>query len=220
MFTITPSTDTNNAGTFTLTISATDGINGAVNASSSITLEFIVTITDSRFTTLLATAIDLNSNFVDSNTQVSAKTVNIVGSPVQGTASPYRHGKYSVYFTGSASQNSDTSTITQSVTNHNNMNYGTAGSGGDWTVQFWWKDNGTAPHAELFQIGNNNNAGSSYGRLQLSRKSSQNNLTLYLGPEASNGTINQSSGTNPFDGNWHFLQVVMNAGTCLSLIHI
>ena len=100
VFTITPSTVEANAGTFTLTISATDGINGAVSASSSIALEFIVTVTNSRYTTILATATSAgdNSSIIDSNTQVSAKTINIVGSPVQGSHSPYRHGGYSTYF--------------------------------------------------------------------------------------------------------------------------
>ena len=42
VFTITPSTDTANIGTFTLTINATDGVNGAVSANTSITLQFIV----------------------------------------------------------------------------------------------------------------------------------------------------------------------------------
>ena len=51
VFTITPSTVDANAGTFTLTISATDGVNGAVNAVTSMSLSFIVT--NSRHTSLL-----------------------------------------------------------------------------------------------------------------------------------------------------------------------
>ena len=96
VFTITPSTVEANAGTFTLTISATDGTNGAVNASSNITLEFIILITNSKYTSMLMSANGTgnNSSIVDSNTQVSAKTINIVGSPVQGSSSPYRHGGY------------------------------------------------------------------------------------------------------------------------------
>ena len=41
-----------------------------------------------------------NSSIVDSNTQVSAKTFTIVGSPIQGSYSPYRHGGYSQQFDG------------------------------------------------------------------------------------------------------------------------
>ena len=40
VFTITPSTNSANDGTFTLTISATDGVNGAVSANTSLTLTF------------------------------------------------------------------------------------------------------------------------------------------------------------------------------------
>ena len=61
VFTITPSTVEANAGTFTLTISATDGVNGAVNASTNLTLEFIVIVTNSKYTTILATAADFNA---------------------------------------------------------------------------------------------------------------------------------------------------------------
>ena len=61
VFTITPSTTEADAGTFTLTINATDGINGAVSTSTSLTLEFIITVTNSRYTTLLATATPKNT---------------------------------------------------------------------------------------------------------------------------------------------------------------
>ena len=61
VFTITPSTVEANAGTFTLTISATDGINGAVSATSNITLEFIVIVTNSKYTISLVTAPNFNA---------------------------------------------------------------------------------------------------------------------------------------------------------------
>ena len=61
VFTITPSTTEAYAGTFTLTINATDGVNGAVSTSTSLTLNFIFTVTDSNYTTLLATATAPNS---------------------------------------------------------------------------------------------------------------------------------------------------------------
>ena len=50
VFTITPSTDTANVGTFSLTFSVTDGINGVVSAVSSFTLQF--SVTNSRYTVL------------------------------------------------------------------------------------------------------------------------------------------------------------------------
>ena len=50
VFTVTPSTDAANGGSFTLTISATDGINGAVSTVPSFTLAFVVQ--NSRYTAL------------------------------------------------------------------------------------------------------------------------------------------------------------------------
>ena len=54
VFTITPSTTVSDVGTFSLTINATDGVNGAVSTTTNLTLEFIVIVTNSRYTTLLA----------------------------------------------------------------------------------------------------------------------------------------------------------------------
>ena len=102
VFTITPSTTEADAGTFTLTINATDGINGAVNASTNLTLEFIVRVTNSNYTTLLATAVDTsdNNNITDSSTNSHTITVN--GDAYAGTFSPYRSGGYSLKFNGTA----------------------------------------------------------------------------------------------------------------------
>jgi hypothetical protein len=55
VFTVTPSTTEAYAGTFSLTFTASDGINTATSANG-FTLNFITIITDSRYTTLLATA--------------------------------------------------------------------------------------------------------------------------------------------------------------------
>ncbi len=99
VFTITPSTNSADYGTFTLTISATDGANGAVNKVTSMSLNFVVD--NSRYTTLLATATDTsdNSNVTDSSTNNHVITVQ--GDPRTGTFSPYRNGGYSTYFDGS-----------------------------------------------------------------------------------------------------------------------
>jgi hypothetical protein len=97
VFTITPSTDDANAGTFTLTINATDGINGAVSANTSITLEFY--ITNSQYTTLLATAVDTsdNSSFTDSST--NTLTLSPINAPTSSSFSPY-NDRYSAYMDG------------------------------------------------------------------------------------------------------------------------
>ena len=98
VFTITPSTNSADDGTFTLTISATDGTNGAVNTVTSISLVFLVA--NSRYTTLLATATETsdNSNVTDSSTNNHVVTVR--GDVRSGTSSPYRSGGYSTYFDG------------------------------------------------------------------------------------------------------------------------
>jgi len=124
VFTITPSTNDANIGTFTLTINATDGVNGAVSANTSITLEFI--IANSNYTTLLATAVDTsdNNNITDSSS--NNHTITVTGDAHAGTFSPYRHGGYSTYFDGSG----DWLELT-----------GTALGNGDFTVEAWvWLD--------------------------------------------------------------------------------
>ena len=101
VFTITPSTTEADAGAFTLTINATDGINGAVSTTTNLTLEFIVTVTNSKYTTLLATATGTsdNNNITDSST--NNHTITVSGDAHAGTFSPYRAGGYSMYFDGS-----------------------------------------------------------------------------------------------------------------------
>ena len=102
VFTITPSTTEADAGTFNLTINATDGVNGAVSTSTNLTLEFIVIVANSRYTTLLATADGTsdNNNITDASTNNHTITVN--GDAHAGTFSPYRSGGYSTYFDGSS----------------------------------------------------------------------------------------------------------------------
>lgn len=122
VFTITPSTDEANVGTFTLTINATDGVNGAVSTNTSITLQF--QILNSKYTTLLATAVDTsnNSSFTDSSTNNHSISVN--GDAHAGTFSPYRHGGYSTYFDG----NGDYLNVP-----YTSSNFGTS----DFTLEAW-----------------------------------------------------------------------------------
>ena len=102
VFTITPSTTEADAGAFTLTINATDGINGAVSTSTNLTLEFIIIVANSRYTTLLATAVDTsdNNNITDASTNNHSITVS--GDVHAGTFSPYRSRGYSTYFEDTA----------------------------------------------------------------------------------------------------------------------
>ena len=101
VFTVTPSTTIADAGTFTLTINATDGINGAVSTSTNLTLEFIIIVTNSRYTTLLATATGTSDNNSITDASTNSHTITTAGDAHAGTFSPYRIGGYSTYFDGS-----------------------------------------------------------------------------------------------------------------------
>ena len=93
VFTITPSTNTAYAGSFTLTFRASDGVNIAT-APATFTLEFIVQ--NSNYTTALITTAGnagTNSTFTDSSSNSHTITAN--GNVTQTSFSPYRSGGYS-----------------------------------------------------------------------------------------------------------------------------
>jgi hypothetical protein len=101
VFTITPSTNSADAGSFSLTFRASDGVNIASSAAS-FTLQFQVQ--NSNYTTALITSVGANladnNDFVDSST--NSHTITAAGNVTQTTFSPYRHGGYSTYFDGTA----------------------------------------------------------------------------------------------------------------------
>ena len=99
VFTVTPSTTEAYAGTFSLTFTASDGINTATSANS-FTLEFITIVTDSNYTTLLATATDTSDNNNIADASSNNHSITVTGDAYAGTFSPYRSGGYSTYFDG------------------------------------------------------------------------------------------------------------------------
>ena len=125
VFTITPKTITElEEGvelTGSITFRASDGVN-ILPSVSSFTLEFITVIENNKYTTLLATAVDTsdNNNITDSSTNNHTITVN--ADAHAGTFSPYRHGGYSLYNTG---------------TNHIQTSGLTAPGTGDYTIEAW-----------------------------------------------------------------------------------
>ena len=125
VFTITPSTSEANAGTFSLTFRASDGVNIA-SAAASFTLQFKVQ--NSRYTTALITSVGANngtnSSFDDKST--SDHTITANGGAHQSTFSPYRSGGYSTYFDGSGDY--------LKVTDSAEHDFGT----GDFSMEFWW----------------------------------------------------------------------------------
>ena len=128
VFTVTPSTDEANTGSFTLTISATDGINGAVSTIPSFALEFIVP--NSKYTTLLATAVSTGDNNNITDASSNNHTITVAGDTYAGSFSPYRHGGYSTQFDGA----SDYLEI------YNDSSLVLAGS--PWTIECWVKPSG------------------------------------------------------------------------------
>ena len=124
VFTITPTTNTANAGTFSLTFRASDGVNIAT-AVSEFTLFF--SVANSNYTTALITSVGannaVNNSFDDASTNNHTITAN--GNVTQNTFSPYRHGGYSTYFDGSGDY------FSASLTS--DFNVGT----NSFTVEFW-----------------------------------------------------------------------------------
>lgn len=134
VFTITPSTNTANAGTFSLTFRASDGINIAT-AISSFTLTF--SVANQKYTTALITTAGtagINNSFTDSSG--NSHTVAVTGDATQNSFSPYRHAGYSMYFDGSG----DYLAIPNAAGFDSSDTY---------TIEFWVKDievvSGSAP---------------------------------------------------------------------------
>jgi len=98
-WTITPSTNSANAGNFTLVFRASDGVNVA-SASSTFELQF--SVVNSNYTTALITTADngFTSNKLFRDSSGNNHTITANGDATQSTFSPYRHGGYSTYFDG------------------------------------------------------------------------------------------------------------------------
>ena len=195
VFTVTPSTDEANVGTFTLTINATDGVNGAVSINTSITLQFY--ITNSQYTTLLATAVDIsdNSSFTDSST--NALTLSPINAPTSSSFSPYRSGGYSTYFDGG----SDYLNLTSSSTH----NIGT----GDFTLETWFNTTSTSNDTyfrRMFML--DGPTGNATGNIQLSISSDG-----YVNGWTNGGDVDLRSSTGLNDGAWHHTALVRSGST-------
>jgi len=105
VFTITPKTVAQVGEgvelTGSVTFRASDGVN-ILPSVSSFTLSFISIVQNSKYTVLLATAVNTsgsNNNITDEST--NNHTITSYGNVHAGTFSPYRHGGYSAYFNGS-----------------------------------------------------------------------------------------------------------------------
>jgi len=186
VFTITPSTTEADAGTFTLTLNATDGVNGAVSTNTSISLQFH--ILNSNYTTLLATAVDTsnNSSFTDSST--NALTLSPINAPTSSSFSPYRHGGYSTYFDGSGDYLEPSSST-------NTTNFGT----GDFTCEFWYYPNVSGTQQNILD---------NFGNAQVAiYRNSSNILNYYIAGDRISST------TALVAGAWYHVALVRSSGT-------
>jgi len=198
VFTITPSTNTANAGSFSLTFRASDGVNIAT-ALSSFTLQFAVQ--NSNYTTALITSVGannaINNTFVDSST--NSHTITVAGNATQTTFSPYRHGGYSTYFDGTT----DYLTVASS-TEHD---FGT----GNFCVEFWWWPETVTGNSAGLHIALSSPANSTtqLGYDEGGRK-------LYFYNNDNGGNIIQNTGVTPTVKAWNHI-ALCRSGTTVSL---
>ena len=144
VFTITPSTNTAYAGSFTLTFRASDGVNIAT-APATFTLQFVVQ--NQKYTTALITSVGANNavNTAFDDKSASDHTILAGGNSHQTTFSPHRHGGYSVRMDGG-----DRYTLSSSA----DWNLGSS-----WTIEGWFRPTATPTETcRIFMFGVNGNA--------------------------------------------------------------
>ena len=166
--------------TFTLTFTASDGINQATSANA-FSLSFITIVTDSNHTTLLATAKGTsdNNNITDSSSNSHSITVN--GDAHASTFSPYRSGGYSTSFDGTGYLQTSTINLT-----------------GNFTIEFWVNLDVVTTDVGIFSFGGLNNANTI---LQLYNGPGG----LYRLYSSSGGNLGTSSAVTV--GAWHHIAV-------------
>ena len=195
VFTITPKTVTEVGEgaelTGSITFRASDGVN-ILPSVSSFTLSFITRLENSRYTTLLATAVDTsdNNNITDSST--SNHTITVTGDAHAGTFSPYRHGGYSTYFDGNGDYIDVGSAIVPTA-------YDT-----DYTIEMWIYPTTTGSREDIF----NQYASSASGRMAININT---DATISFFQNGLSPAETKSSAISA--NNWYHLAVVNSSGT-------
>jgi len=198
VFTITPSTNTANAGTFSLTFRASDGVNIA-SAISEFTLAFQVQ--NSNYTTALITSVgtnnQVNNTFVDSS--ANSHTITAYGNATQTTFSPYRHGGYSTYFDGSGDYLTGPSIVLSNTV--------------PFTIELWYYNTSTGTVEEGIIVQRNGSSEPWNGWRIFNNVGSADTLSFY------NGTSYLTIATNLPRNQWHHIAVVSqgsgtNQGQC------
>ena len=196
VFTITPKTAAQvpDGGTGSITFRATDGVN-ILPQVSSFTLNFISTVTNSKHTSLLATATGTsdNNNITDASTNNHTITVN--GDAHAGTFSPYRSGGYSIYFDGTSGIRSDPSTGS------------TLQGATTFTVEFWYNTKTITSGNKV--IWGSRNYTSSTNTDDTIGRMFQNGGNLYYDVNAS--TVVQLNSVISAD-TWYYIALVVDSG--------
>jgi len=194
IFTITPTTNTENGGTFSLTFRASDGVNIAT-AVSEFTLVFKVT--NSNYTTALITtsgSAGTNSTFTDSSSNSHAVTA--YGNTTQTSFSPHRHGGYSTYFDG---------TTGTKLTTSSSFDFS-----GAYTVEYWVNT------TDGMSVNTINNTFGDMLYLQVYVNTSTG--TANHRSRTSNSVYNTVTGTTDLrDGQWHHIAAVRNSSGIMTL---
>ena len=194
IFTITPTTNTANGGTFSLTFRASDGVNIAT-AVSEFTLVFKVT--NSNYTTALITtngSTGQNTTFTDSST--SSHTLTTYGNVNQSSFSPYRSGGYSAYFDGATGTK---------ITTSSSFDFS-----GAYTVEYWVNT------TDGMSVNTVNNTFGDQLYLQVYVNTSTG--TANHRSRTANSVYNTVTGTTDLrDGQWHHIAAVRNSSGIMTL---
>ena len=195
VFTITPSTNTAHAGSFTLTFRASDGVNVAT-APATFTLQF--SVQNSKYTSSLITSVGannaVNNSFDDKST--SDHTITANGDATQTTFSPYRHGGYSTYFDGTGDY------IT--APNHTSFDFGT----GDFTIETWIN----IPDVTSTWLAFISRGYAQEGGWRLYKNTGNSNLRFYWSTGGTTYHIEATS-TGLTNNTWHHIAIVRNSST-------
>ena len=196
VFTITPSTNTAHAGTFSLTFRASDGVNIA-SAAASFTLVF--NVQNQKYTTALITSVGannaVNTSFDDKSTNDYTITAN--GDVHQTTFSPYRHGGHSIYFDGAEAIGVGVGSYALDWSN-----------GQTWTIEFWMQRQGANPDGHIFM--KYPGSGSNISGIRAYVSGSEGRIGLHY----NSGTELTTAGSrvNIADGDWHHVAVTRGSG--------
>ena len=200
VFTITPSTNTAYAGSFTLTFRASDGVNIAT-APATFTLQFIVQ--NSNYTTSLITtsgSAGINTTFTDSSSNSHTVTAN--GNVNQSSFSPYRSGGYSTFFDGTGDY--------LALPDDSSLEFGS----GDFTIELWYYGADLDQYATLTSRGATSFTTGSWSLMM--NHTNTGDLAFYCREVNASAASLHASSVNVTNDTWHHIAVVRN-GTNLTL---